>query len=187
MLILASASPRRREILSNAGIAHTVVVPAGVDESVHPGEDPAAYVRRLAETKSRAVPTSPSEIVLAADTTVVIDGEILGKPQDEAEARWMLHRLSGRDHTVLTGICLRRGAETIVDSAASTVRFLPLSEHEIAAYAASGEPFDKAGGYGIQGRAAAFVTHIVGSYTNVVGLPLAQVLERLRAFVARAE
>jgi septum formation protein len=180
LLILASASPRRREILANAGIAHQVVVPSGVDESVRPGEDPVHYVRRLALEKAHAVQTPADDIILAADTSVVVDGEILGKPQDQAEARWMIHRLSGREHTVLTGICLRRGEEAVVDSAESRVRFISLSEHEVSAYVASGEPMDKAGGYGIQTLASKFVERIDGCYFNVMGLPVALVYQRLR-------
>lgn len=157
-----------------------MIVPSGVDEGVHAGEDPVDYVRRLAVEKAWAVETENDQIVLAADTTVVVDGEILGKPQDVAEARWMLHRLAGREHTVLTGICLRRGEETVVDSEESRVRFITLSEHEIAAYVQSGEPMDKAGGYGIQTLASKFVDRIEGCYFNIMGLPIALVYQRMR-------
>ena len=180
MLVLASSSPRRREILSNAGIEHTVLVPIGVDESVRPGEDPVHYVRRLAVDKARAITPPAGDVILAADTTVVIEGEILGKPQDAAEARWMLHRLSGCEHAVLTGFCLRKDDELLVDSAESKVRFLPLSEHEIALYVATGEPMDKAGGYGIQTLASKFVHGIEGCFFNIMGLPIALVYQRLR-------
>ena len=179
MLVLASQSPRRSEILRQAGIPFAVRV-ADVDESVLPGENPRAYVERLAETKARAVPAAPEETVLGADTTVVIDGEILAKPADAADAHRMLSLLSGRRHEVLTGICLRRGAEAISESAATAVVFAELSEREIAEYVASGEPMDKAGAYAIQGLASKFVERIEGDYFNVMGLPVALVYRKLR-------
>ena len=179
MLVLASQSPRRREILLQAGIPFTVRV-TDVDESVLAGETAAAYVQRLAEAKARAVEAVAGETVLGADTTVVIDGEILAKPEDAGDARRMLRLLSGRRHEVLTGICLRRGAEAIHDCASTAVVFAALSEREIAEYVASGEPMDKAGGYAIQGLASKFVEGIEGDYFNVMGLPVALVYRYLR-------
>jgi septum formation protein len=180
MLVLASRSPRRGEILRQAGIPFTVRA-ADVDESVLTGEPPEEYVQRLACAKARAIASAPGEIVLGADTTVVVDGEILGKPADAADARRMLALLSGRSHRVLTGICLRRGAEAIRDCAATTVVFAALTQSEIDEYVASGEPLDKAGAYGIQGLASKFVERIEGDYFNVMGLPVALVYRRLRA------
>jgi septum formation protein len=181
MLVLASQSPRRSEILRQSGIPFTVRT-ASVDESPRYGERPVEYVQRLAEAKALAIDAAADEIVLGADTTVVIDGEILGKPTDADHARRMLKALSARKHEVLTGICLRRGAETPVrDYAATAVRFAALSDREIEEYAASGEPMDKAGGYAIQGLASKFVERIEGCYFNVMGLPVALVYRHLRS------
>jgi septum formation protein len=179
MLILASRSPRRHEILTAAGIPHRVLA-AEVNESVRPGESAAEYVRRLAREKAEAVAAAPGDVVLGADTVVVVDGEILGKPADAAAARAMLGRLAGREHEVITGICLRGPAGTVEDAEATRVCFLPLSAAEIDAYVASGEPMDKAGAYAIQGLASKFVSRVEGCYFNVVGLPLAKVYEHLR-------
>ena len=181
-LILASASPRRAELLRAARIEFDVIR-ADVDESVLPGESPEEHVRRLAEAKARAVlARSGDRPVLGADTVVVVDGEILGKPSDNVEARRMLRLLSGRQHVVMTGVCLLRpdgpaeaGHYVPVAVAATMVEFAPLSDVEIDWYAASGEPADKAGAYGVQGLASRFVTRIDGSYSNVVGLPVAVV------------
>lgn len=178
-LVLASQSPRRAEILRQAGIRFTIRA-AEVDESPLAGEDPGEYVQRLAEAKARAVAASEEEIVLGADTTVVIDGEILGKPADAADARRMLALLAGRRHQVMTGICLRRGGGVVRDCAITDVWFAPMAEAEIADYAASGEPLDKAGAYGIQGLASKFIERIDGCYFNVVGLPIALVYRHLR-------
>jgi septum formation protein len=174
MLVLASSSPRRREILTNAGIPFTVRI-APVDESYFAGEDPMDYVRRVAQWKASAAPAGPAEIVLGADTTVVADGAILGKPDDAADAQRMLERLSGRRHEVLTGICLKRGADTVVDHAVTAVWFAPLTTAEIAAYVATGEPTDKAGAYAIQGIASRYIDRVEGCYFNVVGLPVSLV------------
>jgi len=174
MLVLASQSPRRREILQQAGIPFTVRV-AGVDETPLPGEAPVDYVRRLAAWKAEAVEASEDEVVLGADTTVVVGGEMLAKPDDEADARRMLGLLSGRRHEVITGICLRRGGRLVCDHATTAVWFSAMSEDEIAEYAASGEPLDKAGAYAIQGLASKFIERIEGDYFNVVGLPVALV------------
>ena len=177
MIVLASGSPRRAEILANAGIAFERIVPRDVDETPAPGEEPRDYVMRLARQKAAAV--EDPRIVLGADTTVAIDGEILGKPADSADAARMLRLLSGRVHEVLTGICLRGGGE-VVDVASTRVWFAELSAAEIAAYASSGEPLDKAGAYGIQGLASKFVERIEGCYFNVMGLPVALVYRYLR-------
>ena len=179
MLVLASQSPRRSEILRQAGIPFTVRA-ATVDETPLAGEKPEDYVRRVAELKARAVEAAPEDIVLGADTTVVVDGEMLGKPEDAADARRMVTRLSGRRHEVLTGICVRSGAEVILDSAATQVWFTAMSEREIADYVASGEPQDKAGAYAIQGLASKHIERIEGCYFNVVGLPVALVYRYLR-------
>jgi septum formation protein len=179
MLVLASQSPRRREILRQAGIPFTVRA-SDVDESVLAGEGPAAYVQRLAAAKAYAIEAAEDETVLGADTTVVIDGEILAKPADAADARRMLVRLSGQRHEVLTGICLRQGAATILDCVTTGVVFTRLSDAEIDEYVASGEPMDKAGAYAIQGLASKFVERIEGDYFNVMGLPVALVYQHLR-------
>jgi septum formation protein len=143
------------------------------------------YVLRLAEWKALAVPAEPEEIVLGADTTVVVDGEMLGKPTDAADARRMLAALSGRRHEVLTGICLRTGAAIARDWASTEVWFAPMSDAEIDAYVASGEPMDKAGGYAIQGLASRHIERMAGCYFNVVGLPVALVYRHLRGLDAR--
>lgn len=151
---------------------------ANVDESVRAGETPDAHVRRLAENKARAVmPQAEGRPVLAADTIVVVDGLILGKPADPEDARRMLRMLSGRAHDVVTGVCLAGGPTTAVQTevATTSVEFAALTEAEIAWYVASGEPADKAGAYAVQGLASRFVTRIDGSYSNVVGLPVALV------------
>jgi septum formation protein len=179
MLVLASQSPRRSEILRQAGIFFTVRV-VGVDESVIEGEAPVEYVQRLAEAKARAVDAADEEVVLGADTTVVIDGEILGKPEDAEDARRMLRLLSGRRHEVMTGICLRRGDAAICGCERTAVVFAHLSESEIAEYVESGEPMDKAGAYAIQGLASKFVEGVEGDFFNVVGLPVALVYRYLR-------
>jgi septum formation protein len=181
MLVLASQSPRRSEILRQAGIEFTVRI-ADVDEAVIVGETPEEYVQRLAVDKASAVQAAETEIVLGADTTVVIDGEILAKPADAADARRMLKLLSGRRHDVLTGICLRRGPQIVRDYSMTGVVFAPLSEKEIADYVASGEPMDKAGAYAIQGLACKFVERIEGDYFNVMGLPVSLVFRHLREF-----
>lgn len=174
-LVLASQSPRRAELLRAAGFEFIVRV-ADIDETPRAGEAPRAYVLRLAEEKALAV---PGDLVLAADTSVVLGDEIMGKPVDRADAARMLRALSGREHEVITGVCLRRGAETLVELASTAVWFAPLSEAEVEWYVESGEPMDKAGAYGIQGLASRFIERIDGSYTNVVGLPVALVYRLL--------
>jgi septum formation protein len=180
MLVLASQSPRRSEILRQAGIPF-VVRTAPVDESGLPAENPSAYVQRLAEAKARAITAAPEETVLGADTTVVIDGEILGKPTDTADAARMLSLLSGKRHDVLTGICLLRDGRAECAYATTAVYFAQLSDREIAAYVAGGEPMDKAGAYAIQGLASKFIERIEGDYFNVMGLPVAMVYRRVQA------
>lgn len=179
MLVLASKSPRRQQILRDAGIPF-VVRSADVPEQRHPGESPADYVRRLAEEKAFAVPMSTGEIILGADTVVVIDGQVLEKPSDARDAMRMLDLLSGREHKVITGICLRSGSRKIVDVATTRVRFASLTREEIEDYVASGEPMDKAGAYAIQGLASKFIDRVEGSYSNVVGLPVSLVYRLLR-------
>lgn len=179
MLVLASASPRRRELLTQAGYMFEVR-PAHVPEDSLPGEEPIAYVVRLAREKAEAVyrelAGSNDELaVLGADTTVVVDREILAKPEDAADAARMLRMLSGRTHRVITGVALATAEGTEVAAEVTAVRFVALAEEEIAAYVATGEPMDKAGAYAIQGGAAKWIPRIEGCYFNVVGLPLALV------------
>jgi len=179
-LILASASPRRAELLAAAGIECSVR-PVEVDERPLDGEAPPDYVVRVARDKARACSRTPEDLILAADTAVVIDGLILGKPADDADAARMLRLLSGRVHTVLTGVVVREGEREAVATEATAVSFESLSEDEIGWYVASGEPRDKAGAYAVQGLASRFVTRVDGSYSNVVGLPVAQVYRMLVA------
>lgn len=189
-MILASQSPRRVELVREAGL-DARVIPADIDESALPQEDPFHLVERLARAKAAAVAAAHAEageLVLAADTIVAADGRLLGKPRDEEEARAMLHELSGRTHQVATGVCLHRRAaapngEDAVESfvEVTDVAFYPLSDEEIDAYAASGEPMDKAGAYGIQGAGGRMlVRSIHGDFYNVMGLPIAAVMRRLR-------
>jgi septum formation protein len=189
-LVLASASPRRSELLRSAGLAFDVV-PADIDETVHPGETPSAYVTRLSQEKAVAVVArlDGDALVLAADTTVDVDGRILEKPVDDDDARRMLRLLSGRTHQVHTGVTVSwcspagvSGAVTEVTEVAETaVTFAELSEAAIDWYLSTGEHVGKAGAYGIQGAAGAFVERLDGSVTNVIGLPLAQSLALLAA------
>lgn len=185
MLILASASPRRRELLTQAGFTYEIRA-ASIDESVLAGEDPVAYVTRLAREKAQAVfdglgAAQTGAVVLGADTTVTIDGAILGKPADAEEARQMLRRLAGRVHRVATGVAVVSAQGVTATAETTAVEFLPMSEEKIAGYVASGEPMDKAGAYGIQGRAARWIPRIEGCYYNVMGLPLARVAAMLVA------
>jgi len=177
-LILASASPRRRELLAQAGYSFEVY-PANIPEDARPGEDPIAYVIRLAREKAQAVfaelASEPGIAVLGADTTVTLDGQILGKPADAADAARMLGLLSGRTHCVITGVALVTAKAVEAAAEVTAVRFVTLSHAEIEAYVATGEPMDKAGAYAIQGRAARWIPRIEGCYFNVVGLPLALV------------
>lgn len=179
-LVLASGSPRRKSLLSDLDVDF-IVVPADVDESSLVGEDAKTYVARVATLKAHTVRESyPNAVVLAADTTVDRDGEILAKPVDAADAASMLRSLSGREHFTHTAVCVAHGdlVDTVVVSTAVTFRCL--ATEEIDWYVRTGEPLDKAGAYGIQGRAAAFVSSISGSVSNVVGLPLAETIGLLR-------
>jgi len=179
MLVLASQSPRRSELLRQAGLGFVVRIP-GVVETRLPGEPPADYVRRLAIEKARAAAAASDEFVLAADTVVVADGEVLEKPQSADDAARMLRRLSGRPHVVLTGVCVLHDGREHAAVESTRVFFTPMTEHEVLAYAACGEPMDKAGAYAIQGRASKFIERIEGCYFNVVGLPVSLVYRLLK-------
>lgn len=170
-LILASASPRRARILEGLGVPFRVVV-SNEDEALHPGEDGAAAVERLARAKALAVARDETLPVLAADTEVILDGEVLGKPAGEEEAVRMLDRLAGRAHEVVTGLCLVSGGVARSAVERSVVTFAPMSEAERRWYAATGEPLDKAGGYHVDGRGALFIETVSGSPSNVAGLPV---------------
>ena len=186
MLILASASPRRHELLSQAGVTFTAVA-AGINEDLLPNEAAAAYVQRLAEEKAQAVWNAHSSadtldeplLVLGADTCVVCDGHILGKPTDTTDARRMLELLSGRTHAVLTGLAVVTGRKIVRDLEITQVTFNRIDDAEIAQYIASREPMDKAGAYAIQGYAARWIPRIEGCYFNVVGLPIARTVAML--------
>ncbi len=182
-VVLASGSPRRRELLSQVGIRHRVQ-PADIDETVLPGETPEGHVERLALAKADAVAalenTPADAIVLAADTIVVVDDDILGKPDDADQARAMLRRLAGRTHTVHTAVAMVRGSRKASRVDSVSVTFRELTDREIADYVSTGEPLDKAGAYGIQGHGAALVRRIDGDFFAVVGLSLATVVEMLR-------
>lgn len=180
---LASASPRRRELLEQIGVPVQRVVCA-VDEQVLAGEEAADYVQRVTRDKVRAgVAVAPAgAVVLAADTAVVLNGRVLGKPADREHALAMLRALSAREHQVLTAVAVARGEELRLQLVTTLVRFRPLSEAQMLAYWHTGEPADKAGGYGIQGLGAVFIEHIEGSYSAVVGLPLAETAELLAEF-----
>src|SRR5215204_2467416 len=189
-LVLASGSPRRAELLRAAGYVFDVVV-TDVDESIRTGETPEIYVRRLAAEKSAAAQRPPAgrhlnsePVILAADTVVVVDGEILGKPRDDAHGEAMLRLLSGKRHMVVTGISLRQGAYELGRVEQTSVYFRALSADEVAWYVASGEGRDKAGAYVIQGIASRFIPRIEGSYSNVVGLSVAAVAELLTSLLA---
>jgi septum formation protein len=196
-LYLASRSPRRRELLRQIDVEFEVLMlrertPRGPDvsETVFPGESPEAYVRRVCRAKAR---TAWSRIgdrrlrplpVLAADTTVTVDGVILGKPEDRADATRMLQLLSGKAHKVLTAVAMQQGERFEMEVNETLVRFRELSDADIAAYTLTGEPMDKAGAYGIQGRAAAFISELRGSYSGVMGLPLYETAELIRRFTS---
>jgi len=187
-LVLASASPRRRELLEQLGLA-LEVTPANVDEAPRPDERPADYVRRVAAAKGDAVAgaraaDAPPIPVLAADTIVVVDDQILGQPTDDADARRMLVALAGRRHDVTTAYQILFAGRTVARAVTTTVWFRSLRPVEIDAYVACGEWRGKAGGYAVQGRAGAFVIELRGSHTNVIGLPVAEVLADLQALEA---
>jgi septum formation protein len=182
-LILASSSPRRAEILANAGLPFSVLSSA-VDESPYPGEAPAALVQRLANAKADLVTARAigPAIILAADTVVVLDDKILGKPSSVEDARHMLQQLSGRTHSVLTGVALVRlpDGERRQFIESTLVHFRPITDEELSSYLATEEPYDKAGAYAIQGQAGRYIPRIEGCYFNVVGLPLSRVLTELK-------
>ncbi len=178
-IVLASASPRRLALLTAAGFS-CEAAPVDVDERLRDAETPGAYVERLARLKAEAgAARHPSRVVLAADTTVVVDGDVLGKPVDDADAARMLSRLSGRPHDVLTGVALAASGRIQTHVERTRVWVAPLTHADIGWYVASGEPRDKAGAYAIQGLFSRFVPRIEGSYTNVVGLPVAAVARLL--------
>jgi septum formation protein len=179
-LILASQSPRRSELLTTAGLAFRARA-RPVEEVRAARESPRDYVRRLARAKAEAAWERDCEIVLGADTVVVVDEQVLEKPADAAEARTMLQALSGRTHVVITGVCLLHAMGAVVDSESTRVHFVAMETSEIEEYVASGEPMDKAGGYAIQGLASKFIDRIDGCYFNVMGLPLALVYRHLKA------
>jgi septum formation protein len=179
MLVLASASPRRQELLRSAGLAFDVQ-PAQIPEEPMPGETAKNYAERLAREKALAVACQrPHDCVLGADTVVVVDGKILGKPSDAADAARMLRMLSGRQHQVITGVCLAVGGQVSVASETTLVTVSELTDQDIADYVANGEPMDKAGAYAIQGIASRWIPRIEGDYSNVVGLPVALVFRML--------
>jgi septum formation protein len=183
-LILASASPRRSELLRNAGIPFTVE-PAHVPEQALGGEQPLVYARRLARDKVRAIfARHPDNVVLGADTIVIADGHLLEKPHDAEDAVRMLHLLSGRSHEVVTGVCLLAPGFESTEVEITEVQFSALADAEIAAYVATGEPMDKAGAYAIQGIASRWVERIDGCYFNVVGLPVPRVYRMLKKLAA---
>ena len=170
-LILASQSPRRRELLGLLNIPFTVRV-ADIDETMDPGKSPYDEVARVSRAKAMAIPREPGDVVIAADTIVVAENQVLGKPRDEEDAFRMLKLLSGRDHQVMTGLTVLQGEKSISHTEVTTIHFRPLSDAEILGYIRTGEPMDKAGSYGIQGGAALFAEGIEGDYFNVVGLPV---------------
>ena len=183
MLVLASASPRRQELLRNAGIAFAVQA-ADIEETPSEGEAPRDCAERLAREKARTVfAQRPKDLVLGADTVVVIEGKILGKPRDANDAAHMLRMLSGRTHDVITGVCLKGAAFEEVSSELTQVTMNALSDDDIRAYVASREPMDKAGAYAIQGVASRWISRIEGDYFNVVGLPVVRVYGMLRGRV----
>ncbi len=190
-LYLASQSPRRRQLLEQIGVAHQLLLPdphedAEALEAVRPGEAPARYVQRVtglkldaavARLRAQGLPAAP---VLCADTTVALGREILGKPQDAAEARAMLARLAGQTHRVLTAVAVQKGRQRLAALSVSWVRFAPMTAAQIRAYVATGEPMGKAGAYGVQGRVASHIAHIRGSHSGIMGLPLYETAELLR-------
>ena len=178
-LILASQSPRRKELLGLFHIPFAVRV-ADIDEAMDAGKRPFDEVARVSRLKALAVAAEPEDIVIAADTIVVLKNDVLGKPKDEADAFRMLSALSGQDHQVMTGVTVRRGDKILTATEVTDIHFRPLSEKEIRAYIATGEPMDKAGSYGIQGGAALFAEKMVGDYYNVMGLPVCRLWQMLR-------
>jgi septum formation protein len=178
-VVLASQSPRRRQLLTLVGIEHEVR-PANIDERYLPGERPRAHAERLARGKAERI-AAPGAVTIGSDTIVVVDGDVLGKPSDEEEATAMLRRLSGRSHTVITAVAVSWHDRLVSDAEEVTVTFRSLSESDIAAYIATGEPMDKAGAYGIQGYGATIVERVDGDYFAVMGLPLNRLARLLEA------
>lgn len=184
-ILLASGSPRRAEIMASVGWEFDKSVP-DVDESVIEGEPPEDYVQRLAGEKALAVADShPGQIILAADTTVVIDGQIIGKPEDHADARRMIRKLAGNWHEVLTGVAVARNGDELIGIQRTRVKFAPMTEAEIHFLAEEGDPLDKAGAYAVQAQAALFIEGIEGDYWNVVGLPISLVYRLVRSIQDR--
>ena len=183
-IILASQSPRRRELLAQMGVPQFEVVPALGEEIASPGLSPAQLVEVLSRQKAEevAVQAGPDDVVIAADTVVAVDGAVLGKPRDPADAARMLSLLSGRAHTVYTGVTVRRGTFSRTAHEATQVRFRPLTQSEISAYIATGEPMDKAGAYGVQGKGALLVERLEGDFFNVMGLPVLRLSRMLAQF-----
>lgn len=184
-LILASESPRRRELLGSLGLAFEIIV-SGIEENPLDGEAPAEHAMRLAREKALAVSTNrPDAVVIGADTVVIIDSEVLGKPEDTVQARRMLGKLSGRKHQVITGFALAEGASIRINQAVSShVLFMEIPPDELEWYIQTKEPYDKAGAYAVQGIGALFIREIQGSFTNVIGLPLAELVEALKSIGA---
>ena len=178
-LILASASPRRKELLSLFGVPFSIRA-ADIDEAMDPAKAPYDEVARVSRLKALATEREAGDVVIAADTIVVCGGEVLGKPRDEEDARRMLRLLSGRDHQVMTGVTVLHGADAVTFTEVTDLHFRPLSEKEVCRYVATGEPMDKAGSYGIQGGAALFCTGMTGDYYNVMGLPVCALGEVLK-------
>jgi len=178
-LILASQSPRRRELLGLFHIPFTVCV-ADVDETMDPSADPRQEVARVSRCKAEAIACAPGDVVIAADTIVVLEGQVLGKPRDAAHAVEMLTALSSRDHQVMTGVTVLRQGRALTHTEVTDIHFRPMSQKEIAAYVATGEPMDKAGAYGIQGGAALFAEKMQGDYYNVMGLPVCALWKLLK-------
>ena len=181
-LVLASGSPRRRDLLRQIGITDFEIRISQAEETYPPGLSPAQIVEHLSRKKAEAVPCGPDEILITADTLVFLGDRHLGKPADEAQALEMLTALQGRQHTVCTGVTLRRGEEYLTEHEATAVCFRPAAREELLAYIATGEPMDKAGAYGIQGRGALLVERLEGDYFNVMGLPLLRLARMLRRF-----
>jgi len=179
-LILASRSPRRRELMGLFHIPFTIQV-ADIDETMDPAKAPFDEVARVSRAKAEATPRGGDDVVIAADTIVVCNGQVLGKPKDEADAFRMLRLLSGRDHQVMTGLCVLRGSNAAVCTEVTDIHFRELTDREIRAYIATGEPMDKAGSYGIQGGAALFAEKLCGDYYNVMGLPVCRLGQLLRS------
>ncbi len=183
MIVLASKSPRRQELLGRLGLDFTVMT-EDIDETMDPALPLEREILRVSIAKARAVQdrTKPDDLIISADTVVCVDGRRLGKPADAEDAKRMLRMLSGRAHTVVSGLCVLRGGRCETEAVSTQIHFRPLSAREIDAYVASGEPMDKAGAYGIQGLAAIFVDKLDGDYYNVMGLPLCALAELLKRF-----